>query len=318
MTVLVSELLRNLQLALFPRPRDINSLIDAIQKWAVVSSREASLSADTWTGYRHSAAVEAHLPTVLILAEYFYSHPTSKNRSASIFQNICSDMLTVGREGRYQRTAGQDPALRNKEVDRRAGAYAIFRVESEHGNPCQELLLVHPAEGKSRVRFATVVGRNLIVRGHWHLLGSSLHVSGLGFRHGHLPDFLTLSFLEADQIAGGVLSGLGTSRQEPVTMSVVVTKLDLRGNFQKIGDLSDAMLLDKFRKFVPRMMTKRQRTFFDRVHQEVYGTAPVKPDVWLAQKLITSSDAFIRALRGSENFLKMIDPGLRRFCEELI
>jgi hypothetical protein len=129
---------------------------------------------------------------------------------------------------------------------------------------------------------------------------------------------LTLSFLEADQIAGGVLSGLGTSRREPVTMCVVVTKLDIEGDFRSIGDLSDAALIEKFRDAVPRMMNKRQRTFFADVHREVYGQDLTKPDHWLAQELITSSDAFIRNLRSRENFAEIIDPGLRRFCEELL
>jgi hypothetical protein len=306
-------MLDDLRLCLSRRYSPIK-LIDAVQTWAGENGREAMLSADTWNSYRDNAGIEAHLPTVLILAEFFNSQPVKPGKAASRFHDKSSAVLRAGRAQRFQRSVGQDPLLRKEDVDRRAGAYVVFRVESEHGNPCQELVLVHPAAGKARARFATIIGRNLIVRGHWHLLGNSLYVAGLGFRAGHLPDFLTLSFLESDEIAGGVISGLGTSRREPVTMSVVVMKLpDINYNLGNIGDQSDAVLIKEFRAAVPRMMTKRQKVFFDQVQKEVYGDDLARREQWLAQKLITSADPFVACLR-SRDMKDIIDPGLRRFC----
>ena len=292
-----------------------------VEGWSSLHCREAHHTSETWDNYRKNPRKAAHLSIVLILLEYRLANADTikKDAQAKEFDRLCSTILQRARKQRFERNVGHDLSLRSEDIDLRSGAYVLFRQESRFRRPCQELALLAPAEGAEKARYALIIGHNLIIRGQWHVAGASIYVAGVGYREKHTPDFISLAFLEADQIAGGVLSGLSTSRREPVTMSVILMKLENTPLqvFQTL-DCSDVELLAKFRDCgIPRLISAKQRKILEEIHADAFGRTELKQESWFQQKIMTSDDQFVTGFRSRENVHRVIDKGFRKFLNEL-
>ena len=170
MAVLVGQILNDLGLAISVKSRA--QLVDDVQNWASVNAREARLTRETYNGYKERDQTEAHLAVALVIQEYLHAHSrlVRNSTAAKRVNNACASILRKSRKQRFERSAGQEPSVDGIQVNRHSGAYVLFRMESNIGKICQELIILSPGENKEKVRHATVVGRNLIVRGHWHLI----------------------------------------------------------------------------------------------------------------------------------------------------
>jgi hypothetical protein len=316
--VQVADLLDNLTVALGRKDRD--SLIDDIQQWAKTHGREGHLTDETYKNYKSDPNKAAHLAVSLLVLEYLISHERQiKNKlRAQKVRAACSALLASRQKQRFERNAAQEPSADGAAVDRDSGAYALCRMESDIANLCQELVVLAPSEGAERVRYATLIGRNVVMRGHWHLFGFSLCVTAAGYRAGHKPDLMTIAILRSEggtDLTGGVLTGLTTQNREPVTQSVIIKKIpDIDPNLLHVGNRSDAEIIRQFCAVVPQHLTLRQRKLFAEVHNEIFGDSMPTPESWFDQKVINATERFVAGIRDREDLSRALFPGLLRFC----
>lgn len=298
------------------------SVIKRIEDWAPAKAREALLTHETLAGYRTNAKIECHVGPALLFLEYLIAHRTSVRdaTAANTAQRACESILERSRKRRFERSAVQEYAVEGSVINRHSGAYALIRMESRIGQLCEELIILCPPEGNEKARHACLIGRNLIMRGHWHLVGSSIYVSGVGYKPRHQPDFMTVSFSKADleaDIMGGVLTGLTTEHREPVTMSVIVTKIrDFEPSFARIVDRSDPEIIRNFVAVVPKRLAAVQRGILDEVHDQVLSEQPKGQAWWFEQKVINPTDAFVAGIRAREDWPRLVLPGLVKFLSK--
>jgi hypothetical protein len=318
MPILVEDLLKLLGRAVGSRNR--NELIDSIRDWAEENSREASLGRETFNGYKTKAHTEAHWAVLLIIREYLHAHihEMRDRAAANELELACRERLTsaLTRKARFERNPGQEPKFDREEIDRNSGAYVIFRRESENFDMRHDLLVLKPSEGRQATRYAFLIGQSIVMRGHWHLFGSSLYISGMGYDLAHKPFFMTISFSPQDDVSGGVLTGLTTKGRDPVTMSVLVVKVDFDRSIFDVGDLSDTQILKEFKRAAPPKLTEKQLEFFETIHKKQFGKALDHDDGWFAQKILGQEDRFVSRIRGDPGLNGAISPSLLNFCKK--
>lgn len=211
MRIFVKDFLDGLLVA-FPS-KNQEELIDEIQAWSEASGREGTLSKETFQKYKKKAAqTVAHFQISLIIREFLHGNKSRiKNEAAADrVEQLCRSVLerTKTKQKRFERNPGQDLSADSSSIDLNAGAYAIFRYESDFANLCQELIILSPGEGQEKTRYAVLIGRTVVMRGHWHQFGPSLYITGLGYEKRHKPYFMTIAFSGGHDISGGVLTGL--------------------------------------------------------------------------------------------------------------
>jgi hypothetical protein len=303
------------------RKKSRAALINDVQHWSKDHAREALITDETYAAYKVNAAVQCHIGTALVLLEYLSSHRTliKDTTAAKSAQDACIKLLRHSKKRRFDRSAAQEPSVEGSNVDRASGAYVLIRVESQLAKLCQELLVLEPAEKNEKVRHATLIGSSIVMRGHWHLFGSSVYVNTVGYRVGHEPDFITISFLRPDNnddLTSGVLTGLTTKNREPVTMCVVLIRIrNFDPSLYTVSDLSDVDLTREFAASVPRRLSTKQKGLLDDVHKEIFGEDQNAKRWWFEQRIINPSDRYIAGIRGHEALSQLISPGLLKFCQ---
>jgi hypothetical protein len=314
----VKDMLQSLRSAL--KVASTADILDWIEKWSQEHGREGTLTHETFAAYRGDGDTECHLGAAVLLLEFIDFH-LLRIRDKSAAERVrrdCYSVIERSRKRRFDRSGAQEPSLDNAAINRLGGAYALIRYETFIDDLCQELMILCPSEGKERVRYSVHLGQNVIMRGHWHVLGSSICVSGVGYKEGHQPDMTTICFSTSDlknDVVGGVLTGLTTEQREPVMMATVVIRLsEFDERLKELTNGSDARLLKEFSRLVPPKLGGAARRILDEIHNEVFpkrgGQRAMR---WFEERRIGPSDHFVAAIRRRGEAMRLVVPGLLRF-----
>jgi hypothetical protein len=301
------------------------SLVDRIQRWEREHGREAALSSEAYHNLKIKKGQAAHFQTAILFLEFLVANWSSvKNRTAARrVRAILSSDVASSRKRRFERDMGHDSKSDSVSIDHFSGAYALCRIQSQTNLPCQELLILSPAKGRERTRYATYVSHNLIVRGRWHLLGPALYVEGVGYRAGHKPDFMSLSLPCREDInaLGGLLIGLATANRDVVTMAAFAIRIDqIDESLFAIGDRSDAEIIEQFTRAVPAELPATRWKRFEAAHKRLNENNPdyrarLSQANWFSPKFINAADPFVTHISGIAELARhVILPGIRTFC----
>jgi hypothetical protein len=317
MGISVNELLQDMTKA-FRLSR--SDLLDSIQRWSETEGREAVLTRDTYAAYKADPAVRPHLATVLVFLEYLATHLSraKDTQAATRAVQSCRTFLQEGRRKRFDRGLVPDVSEHASMVVAHAGVFALCRFESEIADVYQELLILAPPTPADRTRYETLIGRDVVIRGTWTTMGSSIYFSGIGFRNKHRPEVVTITIAKDEtgtDISGGVVSGLTTQEREPVVMPVLVVRVRaVEKRIYEIGNYADMEIISRYRALVPKTISESIRKILIEADQEGVQRRSHEAVGWFGQRIVSASDRFIAVIRGRAEAAILIEPGLISFC----
>jgi len=302
----VDAILSSMKVAL--RSPSVAALLNDIEEWAIYYARESMVTRETFASYAGNARTECHLAAAILFLEFLEAseHKIRNTTAAEHARSACQQVLVRSRKRRFDWTGTQDPARDNASINRSSGAYAVLRVESHFAELNQELLVLCPSRGKERERYGLLIGRNVVIRGHWHLFGATVCLTGVGFGMRHRPNFVTLSFPAAEPT--DLMPGLVTLQSEdrtPVALRALIVPLsEYSRHVGKLVDLSDSSILQQFGKLVPMRLPRGR----------LGNLRDDRSQGWFSEQRAEPGDRFVAAIRGTVGEPRKLFPELVRFC----
>jgi hypothetical protein len=317
MGISFSELLEEM-IAAFGAGR--GELLESIQKWSEREGREAVLTRDTYAAYKADPKVKPHLATILVFLEYLAAHSSQARDKQAAMRAVrsCRAYLLEARRKRFDRGLVPDTSEHVSALQAHAGIFALCRFESEIADVYQELLVLAPPKTTDRTRYATLIGRDVVIRGTWTTIGSAICFSGIGFRNKHRPEPVTISIAKDEtgtDITGGVVSGLTTQEREPVVMPVLGVRIrEFDKGIYDVGNCADIEIISRYRASVPKTLSKPIRDILLEADKEVGRRGFSEGRSWFEQRIVSGSDRFIAVIRGRTEAAVLIEQGLKSFC----